>query len=76
MIATAPGVKINEKQRKELDHLLSILRPEEIRDTYHVRLAARRGWEAANLTPDTIAFMDGEERTWYIRPDGSSTWRT
>lgn len=71
------GVRLSElppEQKAGLMHLVEgELRPEERRANYRVRRVAPH---VAPWPAGTIYFTDAEERTWYVLPDGSTTWKT
>lgn len=66
-------IKLTEQQQDALARLIDEeLRPEEQRTEYKVRSTrVTHGWPEG-----TVFFTDAEERRWYIRPDGTFTWRT
>lgn len=78
MSALITGVRVDslpEAQREALVNLIeNELREEERRDdAYKIR---RVPGHVAPWPEGTVHFTDAEERTWFVRPDGSITWRT
>lgn len=68
-------IELTNAQQDTLARLINEeLRPEEERTEYKVRAARSQG--SREWPEGTVSFTDGEERRWYIRPDGTYTWRT
>lgn len=76
MTSQVLGVKLDdlpEVQAAGVREIIGFLTEEEQRRSYTLRTVP--GWHAP-WPSGTVRFRDATDRVWYVRPDGSFTWRT